>query len=170
MSNLFALLMKLSGPKLPGAARDFWQQREPRERLILLIGGIVVAGLLLWALLLAPLYNERSRLERVLPNLRVDTAIFKRDIASIQPGASAQASGSLIDDMNFILASSGMSSGNAKLEAASPNRITLRGKAVNWGNWVRLLEQARQRGAKVERFTVRQVDAGAVDVEAELSR
>jgi len=168
MSNQSALQAYLTGAT--GAVRHFWQHREPRERTILLAGGTVGGALLLWALLLAPLYGERSRLERVLPNLRADTAMFKRDIASIQPGAPTRADGSLVVDMNFILASSGLGSDTTKLEAASPNRITLHGKSVNWGNWLRMLEQARQRGAKVERFSARQVDAGAVDVDAELSR
>lgn len=165
MSNLTALQANF-----PAAIRDFWQQREPRERLILAGGAAVVAALLLWALVIAPLYSERSRLERVLPALRTDTALFKRDIASVQPGAPALATGALADDLNFILASSGMGGDGVKPEAASPNRVTLRGKAVNWGSWLKVLDQARQRGAKVERLSARQTEAGAVDVEAELSR
>lgn len=50
--------------------KKYWGELQPRERLILSWGGFIVAIILLYALLLQPLYRAVSFMESSLPGLR----------------------------------------------------------------------------------------------------
>jgi len=50
--------------------KKYWTELQPRERLILAWGGLVVALILLYALLFQPLYRAIAHMESVLPDLR----------------------------------------------------------------------------------------------------
>lgn len=50
--------------------RPFWQSRAPRERTILIVGGIALGVSVLYLLVFAPLQNKLARLEKNVPVLR----------------------------------------------------------------------------------------------------
>lgn len=65
----------------------FWQQREPRERLILVVGAVLLGLILLYALLWQPVLNERQRLLRVVPRLEQDLAALKQIVSDVKGAA-----------------------------------------------------------------------------------
>lgn len=76
MKNLLdALRNRLRGPRQAAAA--FWEQRNPRERLILAVGGGALLLALLYLLLVEPALNRRTQLEKSLPTLRQQSASFQ---------------------------------------------------------------------------------------------
>lgn len=81
---LTALVDRLRGPQQ--ALASFWEQREPRERLILSVGILAVMLALLYLLLIEPALNGRAQLEKNLPVLRQQAASFQaqaREAASL---------------------------------------------------------------------------------------
>jgi len=56
------------------ALRTAWQGREPRERVFLAVGALVVLAALIYALAIAPLLAAGRKAERVLPQLRHQAA------------------------------------------------------------------------------------------------
>jgi general secretion pathway protein M len=83
------------------ALSAYWQARDPRERAILLVGGIVAVILLLYLLVWDPIQSDRQRLVRDLPKLRAQVEQFRRDAEEAEglraraksrgPGQSLQA-------------------------------------------------------------------------------
>jgi general secretion pathway protein M len=54
--------------------KQFWIERAPRERLVLGVGGVVLAGVLLYLMLVEPAWTGIGRLERSLPQQRAQAA------------------------------------------------------------------------------------------------
>ena len=54
--------------------RDFWQQRNPRERSVLIAAGLLIASALFYTLIWEPISKERTRLSKSLPQLRKTAA------------------------------------------------------------------------------------------------
>lgn len=63
--------------------RAWWNAREPRERQVLLIGGIAVAVLLAWAMIWHPLQRSRSLLRERVQVQRSDLAQMRSDSARV---------------------------------------------------------------------------------------
>ncbi len=72
---LTAIVDRLRGPQQ--ALTSFWEQREPRERLILSVGILAVLLALLYLLLIEPALNGRTQLKKNLPVLRQQAASFQ---------------------------------------------------------------------------------------------
>jgi len=56
------------------ALKQFWIERAPRERMVLGLGGVILAGVLLYLLLIEPAWTGIGRLERSLPQQRAQAA------------------------------------------------------------------------------------------------
>ena len=52
----------------------FWNERTPRERSILIVGGLLLLLLLVWFVLVDPALDGRARWQKDLPALRADYA------------------------------------------------------------------------------------------------
>jgi general secretion pathway protein M len=76
--------------------RQFWSEREPRERLVL-AAGILFAGVALLYLMIEPAYSSITRLKRSLPSARAQSAQLQalltevRALKSRPPVANAAA-------------------------------------------------------------------------------
>lgn len=153
-------------PALPSPLVQFWQQRQPRERLVLGVGAAALTLIVLYLGVFEPVARERERLAASLPNLRLDAARFKRDVARLSGKPAGNGGGGLA----ALVAGSGFSPEALKLAPAGDQRYSLNAKAVDWPALLRLLDQARQQGIKIDKLNVRTVDGGMVDAQAELSR
>jgi type II secretory pathway component PulM len=72
----------------------WWNERNPREQLILALAATILVFLLMY-LALEPVLQERSRMQDSLPQLRTDLLWMKQNAAklkSLQPGAGSNAS------------------------------------------------------------------------------
>lgn len=58
---------------------ELWQARNPRERMTLLIGGVLSLLLVLYLFVWDPITSDRERLLRDLPTLRARGAEFRRN-------------------------------------------------------------------------------------------
>ena len=58
----------------PETVRQFWSQREPRERALLAGGATLAIAALLYLLLIDPAFSAIARLQRSLPNARAQSA------------------------------------------------------------------------------------------------
>ncbi len=54
--------------------RRFWDRRTPRERGMMVAGGVLLLALLIWLLLVDPALDGRARWQKDLPALRADYA------------------------------------------------------------------------------------------------
>jgi general secretion pathway protein M len=61
----------------------WWNAREPRERQVLLIGGVVSAVLLVWALVWHPLQRSRAELRVRVESQRSDLEQMRSDAARV---------------------------------------------------------------------------------------
>lgn len=57
-----------------GSLMAFWRERNARERRVLALGGLLLAGVLLWLLAIEPALDGRQRWQKELPQLRADAA------------------------------------------------------------------------------------------------
>ncbi|QRX82383.1 type II secretion system protein GspM [Glaciimonas sp. PAMC28666] len=60
--------------KVGSPFRQFWQLRQPRERTVLRYGAAILSAVLFYLLLIAPAVSGRTRLEKILPLLRQQSA------------------------------------------------------------------------------------------------
>lgn len=63
--------------------RAWWNAREPRERQVLLIGGVLSAVLLVWALVWYPLQRSRAELRVRVESQRDDLEQMRSDAARV---------------------------------------------------------------------------------------
>ena len=61
--------------------RQFWSERAPRERRILTLGGLFLAALILYFVLIAPAVSGIDRLQRLLPQTRAQAAELEALVA-----------------------------------------------------------------------------------------
>ena len=73
----------------------FWQARAPRERMILIVGGMALGASLFYLLVAAPLQNKLARLEKNLPVLRKQSAEMQTLVVEARELGSAPAEAAL---------------------------------------------------------------------------
>lgn len=146
----------------------FWAARNERERQILLIGGGVLLVSMLYALVFDPVWQERRRLSRSLPTLRVDAARFKRDIAQIKGQASGPATAM---EISSLAAAAGLSADVAKVERRNEKASALHAKSAPWPAITSLLASAQAQGWSLTRLSVSAPNSNAsVDADVEWTR
>lgn len=72
--------------------KKYWADLQPRERLILFWGGLVVVAILLYALLLQPLYRAVSFMEASLPGLRSNLVWMRQTDQLLENGVGVSTS------------------------------------------------------------------------------
>lgn len=71
--------------------KKYWASLQPRERLILVLGGIVVSAILLFASLFQPWHKALNHMEVALPGLRTNLVWMRQQSEALKNGAVAQA-------------------------------------------------------------------------------
>lgn len=160
--------MKTALAPLITAFNRFWQQRNERERRILLIGGSVMLFALVYSLAIDPSIQNRKRLARSLPTLRADAARFKRDISLIK-GQTTTAN--TVVDIAALAASAGLPANAAQVERRGDKFSALHAKSVAWPAVTSLLASAQAQGWVLSKLSVHSPNAGAsVDADVEWTR
>lgn len=151
---------------------EFWEVRTPREKTLLMWGGIVLGIALVYLVLWAPAYEGRARLRQTLPAMQRQLATMNaqaNEARSLEPAAEGvmPTGGALRDALAKSLADNGM----------QPTQIQVIGTAVqiqlknaSFPNWTMWLDDARKQ-FKVQvseaRVTALKQD-GQVDLTASL--
>jgi general secretion pathway protein M len=154
------------------ALMQFWSERSPRERLLLGLGGALLAVLLLYSILWAPAQAGRDELGGRLPAMRAELARMRqqadeaRVLAPAAVGVAATGD-ALRDAVAGSLGQAGMP--GAQVNVAG-NAVRVQLKNVPFGAWTAWLDDAR-RQLKVQ-VAQAHITAGApdgqVDIEATL--
>ena len=154
----------------------WWQEREPRERVALVAGGLALLPILVY-LLLEPRLTERARLAAEIPQLRQDLGWMRGQVAEIrrlrqQAGSSSQpAAGSLTPAaVERSLRGSGL---GEKLEELGPDgegRVRLVFPEVAFADLTEWLGRVREAGgAVVRKARIERIEAKDGMVEARLT-
>ncbi len=75
--------------------KKYWSELQPRERLILGFGAVIVAMILFYALLLQPLYRALNHMEGVLPSLRSNLVWMRQTDELLERGGNISVESSI---------------------------------------------------------------------------
>ena len=160
----------------PEQLRQFWNERQARERVLLAGGAVAVAFVALYLFLWQPGIDASRRLSATLPKLRAQVELMRAqqaEIASLRKktGTLTQ-SGDKGGDLRMLLQSSvaraPFQKSGQRIDAPSAERATLTVTAADFGEWMRwTLEAQRETGARLERCKITALpDPGMVRAEA----
>lgn len=155
------------------AASDMWARASSRERRLLLLGALVVAGGLGWTLVWSPLVADTARLQRDLPREHAALAAARAQAADLAALAKTPAAprGPLAAAIERALAERGLRGIGGALEEKD-GRVRLELAAVRFDALVPLLDTlSRDAGVRVVETTLTQrVEPGVVRAELVLAR
>lgn len=154
--------------------KQFWFERAPRERSILLAGGVLLVLVLVYLIAIEPAWTGIARLERSLPQQRANAAELEALLAEVKAtrGRPAVATMSAADARSALetsLARAGLKA--ARIVPLSDGDIQLTFSDVPVSKWAPWLANAeRELGARSTAVTVTGRDAtpGNVDVDLAL--
>ncbi|SAL41506.1 general secretory pathway protein M [Caballeronia arvi] len=151
---------------------EFWEVRTPREKTLLMWGGIVLGIALVYLVLWAPAYEGRARLRQTLPAMQRQLATMNaqaNEARSLEPAAEGvmPTGGALRDALAKSLADNGMQPTQIQVIGAA---VQIQLKNASFPNWTMWLDDARKQ-FKVQvseaRVTALKQD-GQVDLTASL--
>lgn len=155
------------------ALRDFWAQREPRERLVLAAAAAVLLLVLVYLLLIEPAASGIPRLERRLPVTRTQAEQLDRLLAEYtalksRPQAAVLAPAEARTALERSLEAAGLKATRITPLADGDLQITFANVSYAvWSTWLAGAE--RELGAKAGVVTARTTGTpGAADIEMSL--
>jgi general secretion pathway protein M len=152
---------------------EFWGARDPREKRLLTVGGIVLGIAIVYTVFFQPAYDGRAKLREELPQLRAQLAQMQaeareaRDLsvsaAGVPPSGDALHQ-ALVDS----LAAHGLQ--NVQVTALG-DAMQVKAKNVAFGDWISWIDDARkQNKVQVSEANVTALDKpGQVDLDATLA-
>jgi general secretion pathway protein M len=150
-------------------ARDWWQARVPRERLVIGIGAGALAVASLWAYVWLPVQDGRARLAAEAPQLRAQAAETAREAAEVERlravarGRGAVPQGAIDDAMK----AAGFGDAYAGLAPLGAGRVQVNLRTVPFDELVRTLAAlGESHGVAVESVALRAAGEGRVQVES----
>ncbi|EKS69180.1 MULTISPECIES: type II secretion system protein M [Caballeronia] len=125
---------------------EFWEARTPREKTILMWGGIAVGLALVYLVLWAPAYEGRARLRESLPTMQRQLATMTaqaNDARSLAPAAEGvmPTGAALRDALAKSLADNGMQPTQVQVIGAA---VQIQLKNASFPNWTAWLDDARK--------------------------
>ncbi|KNH10073.1 General secretion pathway protein M [Candidatus Burkholderia brachyanthoides] len=121
---------------------EFWEQRTPREKTILMWGGLALALVIVYLVLWAPAYEGRERLRTSLPAMQ-------RQLATMT--AQANEARALAGNVDSVTPTSGALSKSLADAGMQPTQVQVIGAAVqfqlknaSFPNWTVWLDEARK--------------------------
>lgn len=156
------------------ALKQFWAERAPRERSILLLGGILLVGVIVYLIAIEPAWTGIARLEKSLPQQRANAAELEALLAEVKAlkARPAVATMTAADSRSALESSLGKAGIKAtRIVPLSDGDVQLTFSDVpvsKWAPWLANVE--RELGARSTAVTVTGRDAtpGNVDVELAL--
>lgn len=158
------------------ALRELWRAREPRERLVIVIGAGALLAAALWAYVWDPIVRDRARLVTALPQLRAQARMVAAEGAEVERlrnTARSRAAGAAPDAAIAAAASAlGLGESIGTVTALGEGRVQVAVKPVAFDALVRLLgELGARHGYAVESLVVRAApERGRVHVETLMLR
>jgi general secretion pathway protein M len=125
---------------------EFWEVRTPREKTLLMWGGLALGLVLVYLVLWAPAYEGRARLRESLPAMQRQLATMTaqaNDARSLAPAAEGvmPTGGALRDALAKSLADNGMQPTQVQVIGAA---VQIQLKNASFPNWTMWLDDARK--------------------------
>jgi general secretion pathway protein M len=154
--------------------KQFWSERAPRERAVLLIGGGLLVAVALYLILIEPAWTGITRLERSLPQQRAKAAELEALLAEVKtmrtrPAVATMSATDARTALESSLERAGMKA--SRIVPLSDGDIQLTFADVPVGRWAPWLANAeRELGARTTAVTITRREAvpGNVDVDLAL--
>lgn len=155
------------------ALKQFWAERAPRERSILLIGGLLLVAVIAYLIAIEPAWTGIARLEKSLPQQRANAAELEALLAEVKAlkGRPAVATMSATDArgaLEISLAKAGMKATRVVPLSDGDVQLTFADVPISkWAPWLAGIE--RELGARATAVTVTGRDAAPGNVDVELA-
>jgi general secretion pathway protein M len=155
------------------ALKQFWAERAPRERSILLIGGLLMLAVIAYLIAIEPAWTGIARLEKSLPQQRANAAELEALLAEVKtlkarPAVATMSAADARSALESSLAKAGMKA--ARIVPLSDGDVQLTFADVpisKWAPWLANIE--RELGARATAVTVTGRDAAPGNVDVELA-
>lgn len=155
------------------ALKQFWAERAPRERSILLIGGLLLVAVIAYLIAIEPAWTGIARLEKSLPQQRANAAELEALLAEVKAlkGRPAVATMSATDARGALessLTKAGMKATRVVPLSDGDVQLTFADVPISkWAPWLASIE--RELGARATAVTVTGRDAAPGNVDVELA-
>lgn len=154
-----------------------WRQLQPRERLILGWGGLLVIGILGYALVLQPWHAALAHMERVLPSKRADLVWMRQQSELLKQGGVSNVqklkgeNQSLMAVVEQTAKASGVRSAIQQMVPRENNQeVSVVLEDVSFNNWVRWVDTLQnQYGVAIKQLTADREDDQADRAEIRLT-
>ena len=125
---------------------EFWEVRTPREKTLLMWGGLALGLVLVYLVLWAPAYEGRTRLRAALPTMQRQLATMTAQANEARSLAGSAESvtptgGALRDALSKSLADNGMQPTQVQVIGAA---VQIQLKNASFPNWTMWLDDARK--------------------------
>lgn len=156
------------------ALKQFWAERAPRERSILLVGGVLLLVVVVYLVAIEPAWSGIGRLEKSLPQQRANAAELEALLAEVKsmkarPAVATMSAADARSALEGSLTRAGIKA--TRIVPLSDGDIQLTFADVPVGRWAPWLAGVeRELGARSTSVTITGRDAtpGNVDVELAL--
>ena len=156
------------------ALKQFWAERAPRERSILLVGGVLLLAVVVYLVAIEPAWSGIGRLEKSLPQQRANAAELEALLAEVKsmkarPAVATMSAADARSALEGSLTRAGIKA--TRIVPLSDGDIQLTFADVPVGRWAPWLAGVeRELGARSTSVTITGRDAtpGNVDVELAL--
>jgi len=155
------------------ALKQFWIERAPRERMVLGVGGVILAGVLLYLLLIEPAWTGIGRLERSLPQQRAQAAELDSLLGEVRglrsrPQVATVSPSEVKGAIESSLGRAGLKM--TRMIPLSEGDLQLTFSNVPYGAWASWLAGIeRELGARVTTVVVTGKEGAPGNVDAELA-
>ena len=154
--------------------KQFWAERAPRERSVLLVGGMVLLAVILYLVAIEPAWTGIGRLEKSLPQQRANAAELEALLGEVKtlkarPAVATMSAADARAALESSLAKAGVKATRVVPLSDGDIQLTFADVPVSkWAPW--LANAERELGARSTSVTVTGRDAtpGNVDVDLAL--
>ncbi|MBK6742771.1 MAG: type II secretion system protein M [Hydrogenophilales bacterium] len=147
----------------------FWRSRSTRERTYLGLGAAVLLLALVYILLLDPLLETRSKLEKRLPQLRAEVRLMQVQVAEVErlrAGSQNAKQGALLGRIGVSASEVGIRDKMQQIVSIAEDRVRVTGGAVPLNAWLEWLGTLEKQGIRVAYCRMIPTEAGGHAVEA----
>lgn len=144
---------------------EWWQAREPRERLILMVGALFVLTTLCYSLIWQPL-DERYRQQVARKQSQTETLVWIRKAAQEvkalggQKGLRSTSKRSLLSEAERAAASTGMKSSLKQLNPDGRDKLRVTVQDAGFDALIRWLGRLDNAGVGISSLTLSRPDEG----------
>jgi type II secretory pathway component PulM len=146
------------------AVMEYWQSRNPRERMILAsIAGIVVAAML-YAYAWMPIAEERAQLHKSLPQLKATASQFNLHADEAEKLTGQSASRGNVNVMSVIESSAKNRNLRDKFSAVSAvdaNHVRVVAASVPFDDWLAWSKELQAQGIRIDSAQVNPAPEGS---------